>query len=104
MTKDVPKNWDEESCAEKWYAFFNGENVDNEGVTTGDLNSGALKYTSKIREHLDIVMTAAPAAETNNAAAAEVNNVEWSSLVAQIPDILLTVKTLNCLISNSYFT
>ena len=50
-SQSVPKNWDP-SQAEKWYAFFNAEKPDTEGVSAGDIMTGTMKYTDKIRTHI----------------------------------------------------
>ena len=52
-SQNVPKNWDN-SKGETWYTFFNGETQGVEGVSAGDLMTGTMKYTEKIRTFLGL--------------------------------------------------
>ena len=51
--QNVPKNWDS-SKGDTWYDFFNGETQGVEGVSAGDLMTGTMKYTDKIRTFLGL--------------------------------------------------
>ena len=47
----MPRNWDA-SQADEWYAYFNAETAGTEGVSSGDLMSGTMKYTETIRTYI----------------------------------------------------